>query len=117
MSELYGAKKLAESSVDLATLKDYHYRSYIKSGVYSKAGQCSTTGKICAFYHLGTNLFGPDNAALQSDADQTTAILGSDKAGCGGEKDAACYDIVSPAIAITTASAPATTTTVTAPLR
>ena len=117
LSELYGAKKLAESSVDLATLKDYHYRSYIKSGVYSKAGQCSTTGKICAFYHLGTNLFGPDNAALQSDADQTTAILGSDKAGCGGEKDAACYDIVSPAIAITTASAPATTTTVTAPLR
>jgi hypothetical protein len=94
---------LATTSIDSASLNDYFYRSYeqvvlpAQPGVVTKAGQCTTTGKVCAFYHLGTNLEDVTNVRLQSDADQTTAILGADSAGCAGEAKRACYDVVAPA--------------------
>ncbi|MDO8521109.1 MAG: hypothetical protein Q7S52_03260 [bacterium] len=117
LTELYAAKKITESSIDLVTLKNYVYRSYLKSGTYTKGGACLTTGKICAFYHMGTNLLDPKNNVLQSDADLTTAILGADNASCAKEANMSCYDVVSPVPAATTAPASSTTTTAPAPPR
>lgn len=96
LTELYDANKLSESSLPLSALKEYFYRSYVSSGDLSKKGACLTTGKTCAFYHLGTNLLDSSSPALQSDADKTTAVLGADKAGCSGEAKTYCYDVVSP---------------------
>ena len=99
LTDLYGAGKLTDSSIDAETLKAYFYRSYQKAGVVTKEGACLTTGKVCAFYHLGVNLEDVTNTALQSDADETTAILGEDISGCGEEKTAACYDVTSTSVA------------------
>lgn len=117
LTELYGAKKLTESTIDLATLRDYLYRSYVKADDLSKTGACLTTGKNCAFYHLGTSLLNAKHRVLQSDADKTTAILGSDKAGCAGEANRYCYDVVSPSESQTTSTAPSVSpvTSATAP--
>jgi hypothetical protein len=101
LTDLYGAGKLATSSVDISSLGSYVYRSYQQSplstgtGIAPKPVQCQMTGKVCAFYHLGVNLEDATNPALGRDADQTTAILGADTAGCSGEAKLACYDVVS----------------------
>ena len=96
LTELYAAKKLTVSSIDLTVLKDYLYRSYQNGSNVAKSGGCLTTGKVCAFYHLGTNLLDLRSSILLTDADRTTAILGADKAGCSGEANVSCYDIESP---------------------
>lgn len=127
LTELYGGGKLATSSIDLVSLNDYFYRSYqkvvlsrastaAKAGIVTKSAQCLTTGKVCAFYHLGVNLEDMTNGALSLDADQTTDILGADTYGCGGEASLACYDVIS-STATSTISAsftPAAATTTTA---
>lgn len=104
LADLYSSGKLATSSINLVSLNDYFYRSYQKAGLSGEAGvvsakstQCLTTGKVCAFYHLGTSLEDVTNTVLTSDADQSTAILGADTLGCAGEAGRACYDVVSPA--------------------
>lgn len=117
LTELYGAGKLATSSVSMSSLNTMLYRSYQQSalstgaGVASKSAQCLTTGKVCAFYHLGVNLEDATNPALGSDADQTTAILGADSAGCSGETKLACYDVVGTLSTPAAHAAPSATTT------
>lgn len=47
-------------------------------------------------YHLGASLEDSANLALKSDADKTDSVInGADSAGCAGEPNRYCYDIVS----------------------
>lgn len=93
--QLVESGKLATSSVDTLTLKQYLYVSYVKDGVFTKAGRCTTKGKTCEYYHLGVNLDDVTNPALDSDADQSDEVIGKDTSGCAGEREVACYDIIS----------------------
>lgn len=93
--QLVESGKLATSSVDTLTLKQYAYVSYVKDGVFTKAGRCTTKGKTCEYYHLGVNLDDVTNPALDGDADQSDEVVGKDTSGCAGEREVACYDIVS----------------------
>ena len=105
LTELFGAGKLATSSVSMSSLSSILSRSYQQSAlsmgasVASKPVQCLTTGKVCAFYRLGVNLEDATNPALGSDADQTAAVLGVDTAGCSGWAKLACCDVVSTILA------------------
>lgn len=94
LTTLYTSKDLSESDIDRATLRTYLYQAYQKAGVFTKAGVCTTTGKVCGFYHIGVSLEDAENAVLKDDADQKTLVLGADEAGCAGESGSACYDLV-----------------------
>ena len=93
LTQLEQSGKLATSSVDSIVLKQYAYAAYIKDGVFTKAGRCTTKGKTCEFYHLGINLDDVMNPVLEGDIDHVDDVLGSDVSGCAGETDVACYDI------------------------
>ena len=93
LTQLEQSGKLATSSVDSIVLKQYAYAAYIKDGVFTKAGRCTTKGKTCEFYHLGINLDDVMNPVLEGDIDHVDDVLGSDVSGCASETDVACYDI------------------------
>lgn len=96
LSQLAESGKLATSSVDSVALKQYSYASYVKNGVFTKSGRCTTKGKVCEYYHLGVNLEDTTNPALENDADQVDDVSGKDASGCAGELEVACYDIYTP---------------------
>lgn len=94
LSELYGAGILATSSVPEQTLKLYEYESYVSGVPLVKANRCTQKGKTCPFYHLGVSLEDTENLIFAGDADVTGDVRGVDAAGCLGEKNFACYDVI-----------------------
>lgn len=91
---------VTSGKLDAAKLHDkaaqtyFYYGAYVTPAALGKSGRCTTRGKTCAFYHLGINLEDMTNPSLSTDADQNTDVRGADVAGCGGETDLACYDVV-----------------------
>ena len=110
LATLAQSGKLATSSVDTIVLKQYLYAAYLRQDTRTKAGRCTTRTKLCSFYHLGVNLDDVTNPALESDADFTDDILGVDTAGCSGESDVACYDVISPQVSSASSQSAATST-------
>lgn len=111
--DLIAAKKLSTSTMSEITLKTYFYAAYVKPDVLTKSGLCTTRGKICTYYHLGVNFDDMTNPLLGNDADQNTELRGADTAGCGGEQDVACYDVVSTPVEIPIVPASTTPTSTT----
>ena len=92
--DLVSSGKLSTSTMSEITLKTYFYAAYVKPDLLVKSGLCTTKGKACAYYHLGVNFDDVANPLLNSDMDKNTELRGGDTAGCGGEPDVACYDVV-----------------------
>lgn len=106
LNEMYGAGIIASSSIPTQILSQYEYESYVGKSVLLKANRCSLKGKVCAFYHIGTNLEEVENALLSTDADIIGDVRGADTAGCIGEKGFACYDVVTPVTGTSTPETP-----------
>lgn len=88
------ARDLTTGEVSDATLRSFTYVPYVSSSDLSRAGRCGPqTG--CAYYHLGVNFEDLTNPHLRTDADVVSEISGKDSAGCAGERDRACFDVVS----------------------
>jgi len=102
LSELRLKGRLATTTITNTVLNQYDYASYIKPDLFTKANRCTQSGKVCTFYHIGVNFTDPTDPQLSNDSDQTTEVHGDDRAGCVGEANVACYDIVSAVAASTT---------------
>jgi len=96
LSELYSAGVLATSTIEETKLKAYAYAAYLNKTSQAKVNRCTVKGKICAYYHIGVNLEDTTNPLLQNDADATSDVRGNDDAGCAGESNFACYDLITP---------------------
>jgi hypothetical protein len=92
--DLRTARDLTTGEVSDATLRSFTYVPYISSNDLSRAGRCGPrTG--CEYYHLGVNFEDLTNPHLRTDADVVSEISGRDSAGCAGEQDRACFDVIS----------------------
>ena len=96
LSELRAGSRLATSTIDDVSLKQFYYASYIKPDLFTKANKCNAKSKSCVSYHLGVNLDDQTDPVLANDSDQTDDINGDDRAGCGNEPNKSCYDVVVP---------------------
>ncbi len=96
LSLLRAESRLATSTIDDLTLKQFYFASYVKPDLFIKTNKCDAKAKSCATYHLGVNLDDQTDPALINDTDQTGDISGNDRAGCGNEPNKSCYDITFP---------------------
>lgn len=92
--DLRTKRDLTTGEVSDIALRSFIYVPYVSSSDLSRVGRCGPrTG--CAYYHLGVNFEDLTNPHLRTDADVVSEISGRDSAGCAGERDRACFDIVS----------------------
>lgn len=91
--DLRTKRDLTTGEVSDIALRSFIYVPYVSSSDLSRVGRCGPrTG--CAYYHLGVNFEDLTNPHLRTDADVVSEISGRDSAGCAGERDRACFDIV-----------------------
>ncbi len=96
LSELRAEGRLATSTMDDVSLRQFYFASYVKPDLLIKTNKCNAKIKSCTTYHLGVNLDDQSDPELSNDSDQTGEINGDDHAGCGNEPNKSCYDVVVP---------------------